>query len=243
MIFFRIIRIVLHLVTALWTCMIVFPFTNSEGRARRIKRWSGELLSMCRVQVTVDPAHRLRNDLRALLVANHISWLDIFVINSLLPCRFVAKSDIRDWPLIGLLCARAGTVFIARGRLRDVRRIFQDLVGSLQQGEHIAFFPEGTTAVQGEVLPFHANLFEAAIDARVPVQPCALRYVDVNGHFHPTVAFVGEMTFVQSIVAILSGQKIIAQLMILPPIETTEAHRRDLAVQARQSIVDALCAR
>jgi len=130
MIFFRIIRIVLHLVTALWTCMIVFPFTNSEGRARRIKRWSGELLSMCRVKVTVDPAHRLRNDLRALLVANHISWLDIFVINSLLPCRFVAKSDIRDWPLIGLLCARAGTVFIARGRLRDVRRL-------VQQGEQV----------------------------------------------------------------------------------------------------------
>jgi 1-acyl-sn-glycerol-3-phosphate acyltransferase len=175
-----------------------------------------------------------------LVVANHVSWLDIFVINSLFPSRFVAKSDIRDWPLIGWLCARAGTVFISRGSLRDVRRIFQDLVSSIHDGDHVAFFPEGTTSTQGALAPFHANLFEAAIDAKAPVQPYALRYLDVQGRFHPTVDFVGDMSFAESLLAILRGDEIVAQLIVLPLIETTGAHRRDLARTAQQAIADAL---
>ncbi len=230
----------LHLVTALWICALVFPFTDAAGRGWRIRRWSARLLSICRVQVEITHHGAEPADGYALVVANHVSWLDIFVINSMRPCRFVAKSDIRDWPLIGWLCARAGTVFIARGRLRDVRHIFQGLVVSIQNGERIAFFPEGTTAGQGILLPFHANLFEAAIDAQVPIQPYALRYVDAQGRLHPTVDFVGDMTFAQSLVAILTGQKITAHLISLPLIETGGAHRRELAQKAREAIADAL---
>ncbi|MDB5763977.1 MAG: plsC2, partial [Herminiimonas sp.] len=171
---------------------------------------------------------------------NHVSWLDIFVINSLQPCRFVAKSDIRDWPLIGWLCDKSGTVFIARGRQRDVRRIFEGLVAGIREGERVAFFPEGTTAAQGTLLPFHANLFEAAIDAKVPIQPYALRYVDAAGNLHSATDFIGDMTFAQSMIAILRVRKITAQLMLLPAIETTGAHRRELAAAARRSIAVAL---
>lgn len=238
MIVFRLFRVMLHLGVGIWTCALIFPLTDEAGRARRSRRWAAQLLSICRVQV--DIPHHEPAALQALLVANHVSWLDIFVINSMYPCRFVAKSDIRDWPLIGWLCERAGTVFIARGRLRDVRSIFHNLVTSLQNGERIAFFPEGTTAGQGGLLPFHANLFEAAIDARVPIQPCALRYLDSQGRLHPTVDFVGDMTFVQSLIAILTGQIITAHLIILPLIETAGAHRRDLAQQAREAIAEAL---
>jgi 1-acyl-sn-glycerol-3-phosphate acyltransferase len=240
MIVFRLVRILLHLITALWTCAAVFPFTDGAGRAWRIRHWSGQLLTICRVQVEIDGAASLQQGLHALLVSNHVSWLDIFVINSIYPCRFVAKSDIRDWPLIGWLCERAGSVFIARGRLRDVRRIFQDLVVSLQRGEHIAFFPEGTTAAQGGLLPFHANLFEAAIDAQVPVLPCALRYVDTQGCLHPTVDFIGDMSFAESMIAILRGGRIIARLAVLPMIASAGAHRRELAEQARTAIGGAL---
>src|SRR5690606_36823074 len=96
------------------------------------------------------------------------SWLDIFVIHAMHPCRFVAKAEIRGWPLIGWLCEQAGTIFIARGRLRDVRKIYEGAVRSLREGEHVAFFPEGTVSLQGSLLPFHANLFEAANEAQVP---------------------------------------------------------------------------
>jgi 1-acyl-sn-glycerol-3-phosphate acyltransferase len=124
--------------------------------------------------------------------------------------------------------------------MRDVRRIFQDLVTSLHNDERIAFFPEGTTAAQGSLLPFHANLFEAAIDAEVPIQPCALRYLDPQGRLHPAVDFIGDMSFAQSMFAVLSGQKITVRLMVLPPIATAGAHRRDLAENTRTAIAEAL---
>jgi 1-acyl-sn-glycerol-3-phosphate acyltransferase len=240
MLVFRLTRIILHLLSGLFSCALIFPITDDAGRTRRIKRWSMQLLSICRVQVELSQRGSEQAGLHAMIVANHISWLDIFVIDSIFPSRFVAKSNIRDWPLIGWLCAMAGTIFIARGRMRDVRRIFQGLVVSIQNGEHVAFFPEGTTAAQGALLPFHANLFEAAIDAKVPVQPYALRYVNASGAFHPTVDFVGDMSFAESMLAILRGEKIIAHLIVLPLIETTGTHRRDLAQSAQDAIAEAL---
>jgi 1-acyl-sn-glycerol-3-phosphate acyltransferase len=240
MIAYRLLRLCLHLFIGLWKCALVFPLIDVEGRQKRIKRWSIQLMAICGVQVKILHNGCTQPAQRALIVANHVSWLDIFVINTLHPCRFVAKSDIRDWPLIGWLCAKAGTIFIARGKVRDVRRIFEGLVASIHAGEHVAFFPEGTTAPQGTILPFHANLFEAAIDANVPVQPYALRYVDAQGNLHPAADFIGDMTFAQSMLTILRAKNITAQLTLLPIIETTEAHRRDLATAARQSIATAL---
>jgi len=241
MVIYRLIRIVLHLFAGLAICALVFPFIAKEGRQAHIRRWSIKLLKLCRITVQIKSPVGVMEARRALIVSNHISWLDIFVINSLHPCRFVAKSDIRDWPLIGWLCEKAGTIFIARGKLRDVRRIYQGVVANLHAGEHVAFFPEGTTAVQGSLLPFHANLFEAAIEAQVPVQPFVLRYVDGLGKWHPAAAFIDDMTFAQSVFAILRAEKITAQLTVLPAIATEEAsHRRELADTARASIAQAL---
>lgn len=241
MIAYRLLRVGMHLFAGLLTCALIFPLLDAKGREARIKRWSIRLLAICGVQVEIEcRAGVLQPAARALIVANHVSWLDIFVINSLHPCRFVAKSDIRDWPLIGWLCAKTGTIFIARGRVRDVRRIFEGLVASIHAGEHVAFFPEGTTAAQGTLLPFHANLFEAAIDAEVPVQPYAVRYVDAQGKLHAAADFIGDMTFAQSIVTILRAKKITARLAVLPTIESTGAHRRELADTTRRVISAAL---
>lgn len=241
MVGFRLLRVLLHLCQGLAICALVFPFIQEEGRRRHIKRWSIKLLALCRVDVQILHDHDAQAAPRALIVANHVSWLDIFVINTLHPCRFVAKSDIRDWPLIGWLCEKTGTIFISRGKLRDVRRIYQGLVTSLHAGEHVAFFPEGTTAAQGTILPFHANLFEAAIEAEVSVQPYAVRYVDKQGKLHPSSNFIGDMTFVQSMLTILKSGQMTAQLILLPAIATNEAsHRRELADAARNAIALAL---
>ncbi len=236
----RLLRVILHLVTALWTCAVIFPFTNEHGRAWRKRHWSGQLLAMCRVELAIDRRVEPAAELHALAICNHISWLDIFVINAMQPTDFVAKSDIRDWPLIGWLCSVTGTIFIARGRMRDVRRIFENLVEGLKRGEHIAFFPEGTTASQGAILPFHANLFEAAVDAGVPVQPYALRYRDARGDYHPSVDFVGDMSFVESLFNILRGEPVRAELIVLPLIESTGMHRRELAQAAHDAVAAAL---
>lgn len=240
MIAFKLLRLGVHLFAGLSTCALIFPLLDAAGRERRVRDWSARLLKLCGVHITVN---RVADEMVAhsvMIVANHVSWLDIFVINSQQPCRFVAKSDIRDWPLIGWLCARTGTIFIARGRQRDVRRIYEGLVGSIRVGERIAFFPEGTTSAQGALLPFHANLFEAAIDAEVPVQPYALRYLDHAGNLHPAANFIGDMTFAQSVMAVLKSGGMTTELTILPVMESGGAHRRELAGKARLSIGTAL---
>lgn len=240
MIGYKLLRVLLHLFIGLWTCAAVFPLTDAAGRERRIQRWSIKLLALCGVQLELRHAGGAPAVPKALIVANHVSWLDIFVINALQPCHFVAKSDIRDWPLIGWLCAQAGTIFIARGRQRDVRRIYEGLVASLHAGERVAFFPEGTTFAQGTLGSFHANLFEAAIEAAVPVQPYALRYLDAAGNLCPEIDFIGDMSFAQSMMAILRTHSIHAQLVLLPKIDTGGMHRRELANAARRSIMEAL---
>jgi len=235
----RLLRLVLHLLRGLLTCAFVFPFADAPARGRHVQRWSRTLLRICRVELRSTQSAFASH---ALIVANHISWLDIFVVNALQPSRFVAKSEIRDWPLSGWLCEQAGTIFIARGRLRDVRRIYQGLVERLQAGEPVAFFPEGGTSEQGSLRPFHANLFEAAIEAQVPVQPCALQYLQPDGHLHMAVNYVDPITFLQSLWMIVTAEStIVAELAILKPIPVApHAHRRELADAARSAIAAAL---
>lgn len=219
--------------------VLLFPWLSADGRNRRVRSWSRQLMRICGVQIE-ELAANAPVLACSMVVANHVSWLDIFVINAVHPCRFVAKAEIRAWPVLGWLAALAGTIFISRGNKRDLRKIFQGLVDKLQAGERIGVFPEGTTAAQGSLLPFHANLFEAAIDAKVPVQPFAVSYVDAAGLPHASVDFIGDMTFAQSMVQILCGPAITARLACLAPIAADGAHRRELAAQAQAAVAAAL---
>lgn len=227
-------RVAVHLLQGLATCAIVFPFSSPEFRARLTRGWSRRLLRLCRV--TIERGAGAPALKHALVVANHVSWLDIFVINAVHPCRFVAKAEIRAWPVMGWLALGAGTIFIARGNRRELRQVFKGLVDVLHEGQRVALFPEGTTGMQGTVLPFHANLFEAAVDAGVQVQPYALGYVNAAGAYHPSIAYVGETTFVESLFIILQGPPVTARLACLAPLEGAGAHRRELALAAQGAV-------
>jgi 1-acyl-sn-glycerol-3-phosphate acyltransferase len=235
---YRLARVILHLAVGLAACALVFPWAGAARRAGITRRWSRALLRICGVSVEQAGAgHMLEH---AMIVSNHVSWLDIFVINALHPSHFVAKSEIRDWPVLGWLADKGGTVFIARGNRRELRHIFKGMVAALQAGQRVAFFPEGTTAAPGTVLPFHANLFEAAVDAGVPVQPIALRYLDAAGALHAGVDFSGDMSFAQNMLQVLSGPPIRASLACLAPIAALGAHRRELAQASHDAISAAL---
>ena len=139
-----------------------------------------------------------------LVLPNHVSWLDILVIDSVAPCSFIAKAEIRSWPLVGLLCDRAGTLFIERGRRHAVHQVLETATEQLRAGGRVAVFAEGTTSDGTVVLPFHANLVEAAVRANCAVQPLALRYEDVSGQRSTAVDFVGATTFAQSLWRVLA---------------------------------------
>lgn len=223
----RLMRVLLHLLRGLFICTLVFPWLGPERRLARIERWSAQLLRIFRVHVELAPGSCAA--VNGLWVANHVSWIDVFVINARFPARFVAKSEVRRWPLVGALCAGAGTIFLARANRRDLHRTMARLIEALTIGERVVVFPEGTSAAQGAMLPFRANLFEAAIGARVAVQPLAISYFDAEGRLHDAVEYIGTTTLLESMIAMLSGKPIRALLHTLPAIPSDEMDRRTLA--------------
>lgn len=234
----RLIRFTLHVLKGLGICAVVFPFAGRARRAASIQRWSRQLLDICGVRCQFPVGDAPAPD--AMVVANHISWLDIFVINALHPCTFIAKAEVRGWPVLGWLAHRAGTLFLQRASRRDLHQVLRCVVERLRSGDRVAYFPEGTSAPHGEMLPFHPALFEAAREAGVMVQPYALRYADLCDAPHRGVEYVGDTSFAESLVRILSGKLIVARLERLAPIATGSLDRRALAQQAHGAVAAAL---
>ena len=148
-----------------------------------------------------------------LLVANHISWLDIVVLHAARHCRFISKADVRHWPIVGTLATGADTLYIERGSSRDAMRVVHRMKQSLVQGDVLAVFPEGTTGDGTQVLPFHGNLLQAAISADAPAQPVALQFVDeATGALSFAPCYVGDDTLVRSVWRALRAHGVAAEV-------------------------------
>jgi 1-acyl-sn-glycerol-3-phosphate acyltransferase len=219
--------------------LVRFPMIDAPAKQAWIKRWSIWVAKMLglniRLHGIIDPSLR-----SALIVANHTSWLDIVVINSIQPSAFIAKAEIERWPVVGLLVARSGTLFIERGKRHAVHKVLQAAISRLQQSSFVAVFPEGTTNNGKSLLPFHGNLMEAAIRANVPVQPLAIAYRDDQGSLSASVEFVGAVTFVDSLFKVLGDSRLNVYVTALPALPTTEQTRHELAEKAGVVISDAL---
>ncbi|MEZ5659085.1 MAG: lysophospholipid acyltransferase family protein [Burkholderiaceae bacterium] len=218
----------------------VFPFVSRSEHERWIERWSGWLLAAAGMRLNL--VGHIPDDPRGLLlVANHLSWIDIFVFNRVRAARFVAKSEIARWPVIGLLVARVGTLFIERGRRHAVQHMLHTMAAHLERGELVAVFPEGTTSDGRSLLPFHANLIQAAIVTATPVLPVALSFFDHLGRPSDAPLFVGDTNLVQSVWRIISAPRLEARVQLLEPIPTHHDMRRvEVASIARQRIGEAL---
>jgi 1-acyl-sn-glycerol-3-phosphate acyltransferase len=180
-----------------------------------------------------------RLDAGALVVANHISWIDIYVINAWRPTPFVSKAEIRQWPVVGWLAQQLGTVFIQREKRSDAKRIMHELSDRLSAGELMCVFPEGTTSDGLTLLPFHANMFQAAVSAGSPVQPLCLMYEDAQGRQSTAPAYIGELSLGESLDALLRGGPLTAHVYVGEAL-APGADRRSLAAQAEQTIGAAL---
>lgn len=232
---FRLLRLAVHLLYGALLA-VLYPHLPCAQQGRILQNWSANVLRILHVRLDDSACATLRSGSPGLVVANHISWLDIFLLNAVLPLRFVAKSEVRDWPFIGWLCVRAGTFFVARGQRQDVVRVNQQLCDLLQQGAHVALFPEGTTTSGTEVKHFHASLLQAAIDAAVPVYPVTLCYQDREGQYTAIASYVDDMTFMQSLWKICCYPAIQARLMCGEPLPSAQQNRRELATAAHGTI-------
>ena len=233
----RLLRAALHVLHGM-AVMTRFPALDEAGRHERIRWWSAGLVRAMGLTLQVSGTPRPG---ATLLVANHVSWLDIAAIHAAAPhARFVSKSDVLRWPLLGWLIRNAGTLFIERERKRDAVRVVHTMAASLQAGQTVAVFPEGTTGLGPDLLPFHANLLQAAVATGTPVQPVALRFYSDRESYSSEVTFVGETTLLQSIWRIASARRLGVQVQLLPPVATQHADRRRLAEQLRELIEERL---
>lgn len=234
----RLTRLTLHVLHGLLLVRLRFGRLDAAGRHARIGWWSRKCLRLLGVQLQQRGSGRKG---AKLIVANHVSWLDIAAIHAVLPeARFVSKADVKHWPLVGGLVEGAGTLFIERASKRDALRVVHQSAEALQAGDTVAVFPEGTTGAGPELLPFHANLLQAAIATEAPIQPVVLRWHAPGERFSTAARFIGDMTLAQSLWAIASAHGLGMDIQILPAEQTAHADRRALAEHMRTQIAQAL---
>jgi len=236
----RLARLALHLLQGMLTIAAVFPFYSPARRRTAVKRWSHSLLRMLAVKLHVHGKVPRKDGPPAMLVANHVSWLDIYAVNAVLPVRFVAKSEIRKWPVIGWLSAKTGTLFIERARRRDTLRISAEIVAAMRHGEVVTVFPEGTTTDGSQVLRFHGSLLQPALQAEADVHPVALRYENSDGSLCVDAAYDGDKSLWETLLLIVARPVIHVHIWFLQSLPAAGADRRTLAQAAHAVIADHL---
>ena len=225
-----------HVFVGMWTIYARFPQLTPEQREAHVQAWALKFLALWGIHLKVMGQAVVSGP--ALIVANHISWLDILVMHAARHCRFVSKSDIRDWPLVGMLATGAGTLYIERNSRRDALRMVQDMADAMRAGDVVAVFPEGTTSDGRELLPFHANLIQSAIQANAPVQPMSLRFVDAaTGQTSFGPCYIGDDTLIGSMWRTLTSPAIVAVVHFGPVQWAQGRDRRAWAKDLREEVM------
>ncbi len=236
----RLARLLWHVVAGTALAHSLLPLLrlrrNPAAADALVRWWVRRVLTILAVQVRVVGKP---NPGATLLVANHISWLDIPLVRAMADVAFVSKEEVRRWPLIGAMAARAGTLFLTRGS-RDASSMVADhMTWSLTQHRAILVFPEGTTTRGDEVRDFYPRLYQAAIRTRTCVQAVAVSYPQA-GRAHPAVPFVDDDTLARHLWALLAEKHLEAELHFCEPVSARGLDRRTLAEITREQIAQAL---
>ena len=237
--FVRWTRLVAHVVAALVILRFVFPRVARERRRAFHGWWSQKLVRVLGLETRVEGAVPPQRELGAMIAANHVSWIDVFFVSSVRPTRFIAKSEVRDWPVAGWIAERAGTLFVRRARRRDTARINELVRVALAEGDCVGLFPEATTTMGDSLLEFHSSLFEPASANEAHVHPVAIRYEHADGSLCRAMAY-GDLSFMQSLALIARQRGVVARLMFAEVIEARGRTRRELARIAQDRIATLL---
>ena len=234
--------VIAHVLRGLITLLILFPFIDRASKNDHIQRWSKRLLKIFGIELQVNASNLIPHG-PFLLASNHVSWMDIHVINAFEPIRFVAKSEVANWPIFGWMAKQLGTVFIRRDSSKHARQVVNELADLLKT-QSICIFPEGTSTIGKSVQSFKPNLFEAAIVAKVPVSTLALAYFDQKTGKHSEIpAFIGDMGLMTSMARILKSRNLSVELTFFAPIsaQSDEAmDRKGLALYSQEQIAQYL---
>ena len=232
----RIVRLTNQLLRGLLISVTSFARGEQHHRHAIIRSWSREILHRAGVDVRTV-GFPLDADKPVTLVANHVSFADIFALNTQHACHFIAKSELKSWPLAGRLLTNVGTIFINRNDRKDTHRLKRVVHELLAAGETVAVFPEGTTSIGHNVLKFHASLLEPIVAAEGEVWVVAIRYFRVSdGARTDAAAYIGDMSLLDTLHAIHVVGGVIAELRFLQAIQCAGLNRREVAQRAEALI-------
>jgi 1-acyl-sn-glycerol-3-phosphate acyltransferase len=229
-----------HAAQAAFILRFVYPRASPQRRRALTQRWSAQLLDILAITAQVEGEAPPPGETATMIAANHVSWIDIFLISSVRPTRFVAKSEIRAWPLAGWIADRAGTLFIQRDQMRDMARIDARVREVMNQGDCVGLFPEGITTAGDELRKFHTSLFEPAVANAAHVHPVAIRYEHADGTLCRELSFAGDVTFIESMELIVRLRTVRARIMFAPVVDAAGASRRDVAKEVESRVASLL---
>jgi 1-acyl-sn-glycerol-3-phosphate acyltransferase len=232
---FRLIRLTFKLISGLLLSMTGYRRANAENKRRINSKWSRELLHIAGIEVRAVDFPNVASSHAVTLVANHVSWADIFALNSQRACHFIAKAELRAWPIAGKLLDNVGTIFINRSDRKETHRLGQVVRDYMHAGETVAVFPEGTTSVGRDVLKFHASLLEPVVSAEGEVWVVAIRYFK-NHERTDAASYIDDMTFLDSLKQIYASAPITVELKFLKSIACAGKTRREVAAEAEALI-------
>lgn len=225
--------------------LLLTPFVQSSTMKRKgisadttsaWHRWLSRALGI-RMSVHGKPV-----DEAALYVCNHISWFDICALGGDRPLRFLSKSEVKDWPIIGWLATKAGTLYIKRGA-HGSRDALETMSSALQADQNVCLFPEGTTT-DGNTRKFHGRLIQSAINANTPVQPVALFYPPAKTHgaarAHPDILYVDDTSLAESVLMVLKSPRLRGEIHYLAPVSTSDKSRDEITRECEKAISNKL---
>ena len=229
-----------HAALAAFLLRTIYPRVSESRRRAMLRWWSAKLLRILNVSPLIAGDAPAAHDRGAMIAANHVSWLDIFLISSVRPTYFIAKDDMLEWGMVGWIAEAAGTLFIRKNEWRDTARISETVRTALEQGQCVGLFPEGVTTEGDTLLKFHSSLFQPAVANDAHVHPAAIRYERADGSLCREVSFRGERTFMESLTLIIDEPALVARISFAAPVETAGTHRREVAAAARGRVADLL---
>ncbi len=232
----RLVGVAMHVTVGLMLVAVLFPLASHGIRAGCTRAWAAALLRLLGVERALAGIMPSAREEPTLLVANHISWLDVVALMSVGATAFVAKREVRAWPLIGWMAEQTGTIFTTRSQRLDIARINHRVSAQLGAGVCVAVFPEGTTTDGATLLEFHSGLFEAARDSAARIWPAAIRYAQSDGSISHAADFLGEASLIESLWRIATAPTLRIHLTFAAPLSTRGTHRREAAEEARARI-------
>ncbi len=239
-ILYRILLLTVHIAVGIIILATIWVFCEQKTRDKLIQWWSKGVMWRFNIKVVTYGEAPKNTQENCMILANHISWIDIHALNSVIPVRFIAKSDINHWPVFGYLARKSGTIFIDRTARKDTSRIVNKTAESLLKGNNLAFFPEGTTTDGTTLGHFKSSLVQAAINAGADIKPLAIRYPNLDGSTNTKLAYAGETTMAESMMQALKTKQPVVELHFMPNISSQSGNRQTITQNAYTAIASAL---